>query len=130
MVDTLGRPTVFFTHSAANLQWPEPAHLICPDDPDSSSAHNKAVQENPAIADWFFYQRIVKYIDAFYTGVLGATNYWFCFEWQHQGSPHVHGLVWLPDAPDVQQILANSDATSTAAKEALLPTVDISSIIR
>ena len=28
MVDTLGLPTVFFTHSAADLQWPELARLI------------------------------------------------------------------------------------------------------
>ena len=24
------------------------------------------------------------------------------FEWQHRGSPHVHGLAWLSGAPDVQ----------------------------
>ena len=124
MVDTLGLPTVFFTHSAADLQWPELARLICPEDPDSSSARNKAVQENPAIADWFFYHRIVKFIDAFYTGVLGASDYWFRFEWQHRGSPHVHGLAWLPDAPDVEQVHADSEETSTAAKEALLQYVD------
>ena len=29
MVDTLGLPTVFFTHSAADTQWPELANLIC-----------------------------------------------------------------------------------------------------
>ena len=29
MVDTLGMPTVFFTHSAADGQWPELARLIC-----------------------------------------------------------------------------------------------------
>ena len=123
-VDTLGLPTVFFTHSAADLQWPELARLICPEDPDSSSARNKAVQENPAIADWFFYHRIVKFINAFYTGVLGASDYWFRFEWQHRGSPHVHGLAWLPDAPDVKQALADSEEISTAAKEALLQYVD------
>ena len=124
MVDTLGLPTIFFTHSAADLQWPELARLICPDDPDSSSARSKAVQENPAIADWFFYQRIIKFINVFYVGVIGATDYWFRFEWQHRGSPHVHGLAWLPDAPDVQQVLNNSDDTSAAAKEELLQYVD------
>ena len=66
-------------HSAADLQWPELAHLICP---DSSSARNKADQKNPAITDCFFYGRVVKLIDAFYTGVLGATEYLFNFEWQ------------------------------------------------
>ena len=51
MVDTLGLPTVFFTHSAADGQWPELARLICDHDPDSSSSRSKAVSENPAIAD-------------------------------------------------------------------------------
>ena len=37
---------------------------------------------------------------------------------------HVHGLAWLPDAPDVEQVLTNSDATSSAAREALLQYVD------
>jgi hypothetical protein len=124
MVDMLGLPTVFFTHSAADLQWPDLAQLICPNNPESSSARNKAVQENPAIADWFFYERICKFIDAFYVGVLGATDYWFRFEWQHRGSPHVHGLAWLPDAPDINQILSSSDANSTATTEALLQYVD------
>ena len=30
MVDTLGLPTIFFTHSAADLQWPELAYLNLP----------------------------------------------------------------------------------------------------
>ena len=124
MVDTLGLPTVFFTHSAADLQWPELARLIRPEDPDSSSARNKAVQENPAITNWFFYHRIVKFIDAFYTGVLGTTDYWFRFQWQHRGSPHVHGLAWLPDAPDVKQALSTSEESSAAGKEAFIQYVD------
>ena len=53
MVDTLGLPTIFFTHSAADLQWPELANLIC-SDPASKVSRVKAVIENPAVADWFF----------------------------------------------------------------------------
>ncbi len=41
--------------------------------------------------------------------VLGATDYWLRFEWQHRGSPHVHGLTWLKDAPDVEAILASRE---------------------
>ena len=102
MVDTIGLPTVFFTHSAADHQWPELARLLSPDDADSSSSRIRAVIDNPAISDWFFGHRIQKFIEAFYVGVLGATDYWYRFEWQHRGSPHVHGLAWLPNAPDVQ----------------------------
>lgn len=50
MVDTLGLPTVFLTHSAADLQWPKLARLICPDIPESTS---KGSEANPAVADWF-----------------------------------------------------------------------------
>ena len=124
MVDTLGLPTIFFTHSAADLQWPELVRLICPDDPDSSTSCSRAVIENPAIADWFFHHRIQKFIDAFYVGVLGATDYWMRFEWQHRGSPHVHGLAWLPDTPDVEKILASSDDGDDTAKEQLIHHVD------
>ena len=111
MVDTLGLPTVFFTHSAADLQWPELARLICPDNPDSRTARTKAVIENPALADWFFYHRVMQFVKAFYIGVLGATDYWLRFEWQHRGSPHVHGLAWLPGTPEVEQLLDDSSET-------------------
>ncbi|XP_011404395.1 PREDICTED: uncharacterized protein LOC105313003 [Amphimedon queenslandica] len=43
MIDTLGLPTIFFTHSAADHQWPELASLICPEDPDDKQARVKAV---------------------------------------------------------------------------------------
>lgn len=108
MVDTLGLPTIFFTHSAANLQWPELAQLICPEDSDTSLSRIKAVNNNPALADWFFYHRAQKFVDAFYLGVIKATDYWLRFEWQHRGSPYVHGVAWLPNAPDVEQLLKDS----------------------
>ena len=111
MVDTLGLLTIFFTHSAADLQWPELAQLICPDNPDSRTARAKAVIENPALADWFFYHRVMEFVKAYYIGVLGANDYWLRFEWQHRGSPHVHGLAWLPRTPDVEQLVADSSDT-------------------
>lgn len=117
MLDTLGLPTIFFTHSAANHQWPELAQLICPKDPDSKQARVKAVVDNPALADWFFYHRMQKFVEAYYVGVLGATDYWMRFEWQHQGSPHVHGLPWLPNAPDVEKLLDESSDTVEATKQ-------------
>ena len=36
----------------------------------------------------------------FYEEVLGVK---LRFEWQHRGSPHVHGLAWLGDAPSIEQ---------------------------
>ena len=125
MVDTLGLPTVFFTHSAADGQWPELARLICDHDPDSSSSRSKAVPENPAIADWFFYHRICKFIEKFYVEILGATDYWFRFELQHRGSPHVHGVAWFSGAPDVEKLLAaDSDDDFIGAVEQITSYAD------
>ena len=123
MVDTLGLPTIFFTHSAADLQWPELARLICPEDPDSSASRSHALAENPALADWFFHERIMQFLQAFYIDVLGATDYWLRFEWQHRGSPHVHGLAWLANAPDVAKIVSLTNA-SAAQHDEIITFVD------
>ena len=42
MIDTLGLPTVFFTHSAADLQWPELAHLLGVESPNTSTSRSNA----------------------------------------------------------------------------------------
>ena len=134
MVDTLGLPTVFFTHSAADFQWPELSKLICQESPEDASARRRAVIDNPAVADWFFYERLQQFLKCFYLDILGAKDYWLRFEWQHHGSPHVHGLAWLPGAPDVQlftdpaaaeenrqQAIAFIDSVISTTNQALLP---------
>ena len=99
MVDTLGLPTIFFTHSAADLLWPNLARLMSPSNPDSSASHRQALAEKLCHCWLFLHKGIHCFIEKFYVGILGATDYWLRFEWQHRGSPHVHGLAWLPNAP-------------------------------
>ena len=53
------------------------------------------------------YYQIVKFIEPFYVGVFGVTDYWIRFEQQHRGSHHVHGVAWLPNSPDVEQLLSS-----------------------
>ena len=118
MVDTLGLPTIFFTHSAADLHWPELTQLTSPENGYSRSNQNEALIENPATSDWFFYHKIEEFIKTFYVGILGATDYWLRFEWQHRGSPHVHGLAWLPNAPDVDQLVCPE--TSESVKQQVI----------
>lgn len=71
MVDMLGIPTIFFTHSSADTQWPELAKLVC-DDPTDSSKRHQTVVDHPAVADWFFHQRIHHFIDHFYVNILST----------------------------------------------------------
>lgn len=81
----------------------------------SQSSRATAVIKNPAVSDWFFYHCVQKFIEVFYVGILGAIDYWMRFEWQHRGSPHVHGLAWLPNAPDAKVFLSSN--TSDTDKE-------------
>ena len=118
MVDTLGLPSVFFTHSAADLQWPELARLLCPDHADDRAARSRGVIENPAIADWFFHQRIHHFLHFFYQDLLQVKDYWLRFEWQHRGSPHVHGLAWLTGAPDVERLFTDEATLESKLTEA------------
>ena len=48
---------------------------------------------------------------------LGANDYWMRFEWQHRGSPNVHGLAWLPNALKVKQLLTSADSYHTIKQE-------------
>ena len=121
MVDCLGLPSTFFIVSAADLQWPELAHLLDVEDPLSGAARSRAVIENPCMSDWFFYHRVIKFMDAFYMDIMGAKDYWLRFEYQHRGSPHVHGVIWLQDAPDAQNILSTDDP---AGQEELIEYID------
>ena len=45
------------------------------------------------------------------------TDFWIRFEWQHRGSPHVHGVAWLPDAPDVEQLLTLAEVPDSVRNE-------------
>ena len=118
MINNLGLPTAFFTHSAADLQWPELHRLLVTDENKSKSAN---LIDNPAIASWFFHEKIQKYIKTFYTDILGAVDFWFRYEWQHRGSVHVHGLVWLKDAPQMERL----KTTDPIARQAAIDEVSV-----
>lgn len=71
---------------------------------------------NPAVADWFFYERFQLFLKKFYIDILGAQDYWLRFEWQHRGSPHLHGLAWLPN---VEKTFSTSTTSEAEKDEAL-----------
>uniref|UniRef100_A0A1X7TXM0 Helitron helicase-like domain-containing protein n=1 Tax=Amphimedon queenslandica TaxID=400682 RepID=A0A1X7TXM0_AMPQE len=83
-------------------------------------ARVKAVINNPAFPDWFFYYRIQKFLDASYVHTLKVTDYWMGFEWQH----HVHGLAWLPNAPNVENLLSSSPDLVKSTKQQIIQYAD------
>ncbi|KAF8472178.1 hypothetical protein DFH94DRAFT_684627 [Russula ochroleuca] len=40
----------------------------------------------------------------FMVPLLGVRHFWYCFEWQERGSGHIHGFLWLKDAPKADEI--------------------------
>src|ERR1700729_2228491 len=37
-----------------------------------------------------------------------VTDFWWRYEWQHRGSSHVHGFLWLKNAPSVDDLDRNN----------------------
>ena len=73
MINSLGLPTIFFTHSAADMHWPELGELFKKMDPSVKSMSSYLI-DNPAIASWYFDFRINQYISHHYINVLGAVD--------------------------------------------------------
>ena len=69
-----------------------------------------------------FYYWAQQFIETFYVDILGTTDYWLRYEWQHRGSPHIHGLAWLRNAPNAEEILTSPD--NYPQKEELLRFID------
>ena len=99
MCQQLGMPTFFVTLSAADTFWPDLRVLLgCSD--DGRDVHD-CLREDPAVADAYFVLRVEVFLKRFFYEFFGVTDSYFRVEYQHRGSPHVHGLVWLPGAPDL-----------------------------
>ncbi|MCL7044102.1 hypothetical protein MKW94_009965, partial [Papaver nudicaule] len=114
MVKQLGPPTIFFTLSAADLQWPELFALLDPEnrletlDPiERNREKARLLNENPLVASWFFQKRVQLFFKEYLKKEFLVVDYWYRFEWQHRGSGHVHGFLWLRDAPDTSDIATN-----------------------
>jgi ATP-dependent DNA helicase PIF1 len=62
------------------------------------------MENNPAIVAWFFDRRVDIFMKTFMKKFFPVKDFWFRYEWQHRGSPHIHGLMWFEGAPDCSNI--------------------------
>ena len=67
--------------------------MICQESPEHASARIRAVIDNPAIADWFFYKQFQQFLKCFYLDILGAKDYWLRFE--SSAMAVLMCMVWL-----------------------------------
>ena len=99
MVQQIGSPTIFFTLSAADMQWPYLHKLMpgtCPRGlGEARKWRRQNLIDNPHIVSHYMHLRHTMFRDEIFEHYHQATDYWCCYEWQHCGSPHVHGFLWL-----------------------------------
>ncbi|XP_059076743.1 uncharacterized protein LOC131876007 [Cryptomeria japonica] len=114
MIHQLGAPTLFFTLSAADTKWPELHKLFPPNlSPEFQSTKKQFIENiihNPHVTSLFLHFRFTIFHEEIIDKLLRAKYHWYRYEWKHRGSAHMHGFLWLPNAPDMDNLdLSNHD---------------------
>ena len=115
MIRQLGIPTLFLSLSANDLYWPELIIALgkLVDNKDyTDELHNdtlswqtrsRLVQSDPVTCVRHFDHRVSQFIETVLkspTSTLGVMkDYFYRVEFQQRGSPHIHMLAWIEDAP-------------------------------
>ena len=113
-------PHLFFTVSAANIQWPDlHQHMLTypgtpPENEQEAYCRRVAnLNDNPAIAAYYFQKHWEIFYEEVVKSQLDVVDYWWRFEWQHRGSSHIYRFLWLRNAPSVTwNLMMTSQYTS------------------
>lgn len=62
------------------------------------------VINNPHITSLYLHQRLTIFHEEVIEKLLGVIDYWYRYEWQHRGTAHVHGFLWLQDSPYMDKL--------------------------
>jgi len=130
MINQLGSPHLFFTLSAADLHWPELHRLIEQqraystnepplnfDEMSKNAAYDRRIDNltrYPHIAALFLQSRVKEFLDSLQQiPEFEHIDHWYRYEWQHRGSGHVHGFLWLKDGPAIDEMDFNNQEHRT-----------------
>jgi hypothetical protein len=110
-INVLGSPHVFITLSAADLQWPllhdhMPKECETPEGDVRAEKRQRrlALNNNPHIAASYLDHRVQLFFKYVICPLLDVRHYWYRYEWQERGSGHIHGFLWLKNAPNPDDI--------------------------
>ena len=109
---TIGLPTFFVTLSAADLHWHFLHETIMrhsggcegqeADGDGALGTTMKRAVQNTHIVSAFFVERAKELFARQYGDSIKDS--WFVYEWQGRGSVHIHGLLWMADAPALASV--------------------------
>ncbi|XP_026120183.1 LOW QUALITY PROTEIN: uncharacterized protein LOC113099530, partial [Carassius auratus] len=121
LIRQLGIPTFFASFSSADLRWPEMMNTIIKQEGkqinvDELDWSEKCglIRRNPVTAARMFDHRwhcFLKNVIMSPAKPIGEIkDYFYRVEFQQRGSPHVHCLFWVEDAPKLNDHDADNDA--------------------
>ncbi|XP_069109303.1 uncharacterized protein [Argopecten irradians] len=118
MIRQLGLPTWFGSLSAGDTRWHDLLRILGELNDNISYTNqqinnmtwiNKTtlVQKDPITCTRYFDHRVQQFINTVLKSdhaPLGTlTDYFYRVEFQHRGSPHIHMLMWIKDAPKYKE---------------------------
>ncbi|XP_035675782.1 uncharacterized protein LOC118415349 [Branchiostoma floridae] len=119
-INTIGPPTWFVTMSANDLNWPE---LFMTLNPDLTYEQAKVLPQqvkwnlmrsDPVMCAIHFNRRtdaVLRFILNSHNHPIGViTDHWIRVEFQLRGSPHLHCMFWVENAPDLDTIEGRQSA--------------------
>jgi len=70
---------------------------------NATSYHTRMndLNNNPATAAYYFQKRWQIFFDEVIKPKFKIKDHWWQYELQHHGSSHIHGFLWMEDAPSV-----------------------------
>lgn len=111
MIRIKGAPHIFFTLSAADLQWLDlhrhmPREIPTPAGDDAAARRQRrlALERNPHLAASYLDIRVQLLMKHVIGPLFKVKDFWYRYEWQERGSGHVHGFLWVDGAPNVDDI--------------------------
>ena len=117
MFRTLVPPTFFITLSAADMNWPDLLTILAKQVgmevteetiAQLSTEQKRELCNNPVTTAQHFshrFQNFVKHILKGSVSPIGeVVDYFLRIEFQLRGSPHVHSLWWVKDAPNLHTV--------------------------
>lgn len=137
MIRQLGIPTLFITLSAAETHW-KPLlmslgkllnkKIYTNEELDEMTWNEKSrlIRSDPVTVARYFDYRVQQFFKTFLlasTSPLGVVeDFFYRIEFQQRGSPHIHGVLWIQNAPKfgtdkvetVEMFISNIISTSTS----------------
>ena len=114
MIRQLSLPTWFISLSAADTRWTDLLKMLAKlnDDADLTDTDiekltwqekTKLVQKDPVTCSRYFDHRVHEFLNTVLKGnfepIGKVKDYFYRVEFQQRGSPHIHMLVWVENAP-------------------------------